>query len=147
MLYETLFQADIFLSIIYFGIISGLVYEIINLITVKNYIINLFKDLLFMLIFSVIYVYSVNIYCFGEFRLFTIVAFIVGFLIERKTIGKFLALFLNIIYNVTVKIVLKINNFYIVKKIVSFGKLISTKLISLKNKAFKKKRQNNEGIL
>lgn len=108
MLFETLFQANIFLSIMYFGIICGLVYEITHLFKFKKYILCVLQDLFFMLIFSVIYIICVHILCFGEFRFYTIFAFIVGFLIERKSIGKIVALFLNMIYNICVKFLTKL---------------------------------------
>ncbi len=145
MLYETLLQANIFLSIMYFGIICGLCYEIFNLFKIKNYVLNIIKDFVFMLVFSCIFILSVNIFCFGEFRFYTILAFLVGFFVERKTIGKFVALFLKLVYNIYVKAVAKLKSSKILKFLKMFVKKLNfVKLIKIKLK--KKKGVNNEGV-
>lgn len=148
MLYETLLQAKIFLSIFYFGIISGLFYEFFHLIKSKIYIINFVVDFLSMLVFGAVFITSVHIFCYGEFRFYTILAFLVGFFVERKSIGKFLALFLNMFYNISVKFFNKLKTFKIIKYLVKIFKQIFNKLNFVKKLKLKKVKQevNNEGL-
>ena len=112
----------------YFGILSGFAYEITHLFKFKNNVVIFVQDLVFMLIFSVLYIISVHFFCFGELRFYTILAFIVGFLIERKSIGKIVALFLNMLYNICVKCLTKLKQTKIYRALSKIFKQIFTKL-------------------
>ncbi len=141
MLYETLFHAKIFLSIVYFGLISGLFYEITHLLKLKNKIIVFVSDFVFMLIYSALYIVSVNIFCYGEFRFFTMPAFLLGFLIERKTIGKFVALFFYMIYNNVVKLFNKIKK---LKIVVALKQKMSNIYLKVKTLILNKKKKKQK---
>lgn len=115
MLFETLKQSYIFLGTIYFGLLTGIIKNAINLIikTFKNNkVITFILDLVFMLIFSIMFIFCINIVNFGEFRIYLLLGYICGFVLELKTLG-FLVDF-------------------VLKKIYTFIKFIYKKLLSFK---------------
>lgn len=111
MLFETLKQSYVFLGAIYFGLLLGIVYEILNFfLKKKNKIFTFLKDLLFSLSATFLFIVCLKLVNYGEFRLFILLAFIVGFIVERLTIGfivskviEFTCKFLKIVYNTLLK--------------------------------------------
>lgn len=115
MLFETLKQSYIFLGCLYFGLIAGILKEVsvfvINLFK-KNKIITFIIDLIYMLVFSLLFILCINIVNYGEFRVYLLLGYILGYILERKSLG-FLVDF-------------------IIKKIYTFIKFIYNKLIKIK---------------
>ena len=92
------------LFIIGFGI--GIVYELLNTTQKikKIFVIQFFSDITFCLIFTVVFLYTINIVNMGEFRLFLLIAYCLGLFIERITLGKLFAKGFKLIYNKTISL-------------------------------------------
>lgn len=111
MLFETLKQNYIFLGALYFGLVLGIIYEILNFfLGQKNKILIYVKDILFSLTSTFLFVVCLKLVNYGEFRLYIFFAFIVGFILERTTIGflvekaiQITCKFFKIVYNKLMK--------------------------------------------
>jgi len=120
MLFETLKQSYLFLGSLYFGLISGIIKEIfiffINLFN-KNKIIKFILDLIYMIILSLIFILCLNIVNYGEFRIYLLISFILGYFIERKSLGFLVDFIIKKLYNFINLLVKKINKLKIFKRI------------------------------
>lgn len=111
MLFETLKQSYIFLGAIYFGLICGILFEILQFfLGKKNKVFILIKDVLFSLLSTILFIICLKLVNYGEFRLYILLAFIVGFILERTTIGflvekliQFICKFIRFVYNKLMK--------------------------------------------
>lgn len=120
MLYETLLQGQIFLCLIWFGILSGIIYEIKRMIEITFLnlkIIVFILNIIYLFIAGIIFIFAINLINFGEFRVFEIIAFITGIIIERKICGILVVNFINKMYNVFIKTIKRIFNSNFIKKI------------------------------
>lgn len=111
MLYETLQQAYIFFGMLYFGIIAGLIYELkttVNAPFKNNKAVTVILDIVFCLFLGVIFLIAVNFTNYGEIRLFIIISFAIGYILERISLGSVVAKLLNILYTITSKVIKKI---------------------------------------
>lgn len=102
MLYETLFQSQIFFMMLYFGMICGIIFEAKNLIRhalFDNKIISFVADFAFMCVSALIFVYSKNLLNFGEFRIYLLLAFVLGIIIEHISIGFLVEKLFYLMYN------------------------------------------------
>lgn len=101
MLYETLSQPQIFLFVVLFGFINGIIFDIFKIF--KNCIKNRFfiNFLTFFNVFLVILIYFfVNLkFNYGEFRFYILLSFFLSLFIERLFIGNLLGKFLEKCYN------------------------------------------------
>jgi len=131
MLYETLKQSYIFLGTIYFGLITGIIKNAINLIInacKNNKVITFILDLIFMIIFSFMFIICINIVNFGEFRLYLLLGYIIGFILEIKTLGFLVDFVLKKIYTFIKFIYKKLLTIKIFKRIVGYDSKQSKKL-------------------
>ena len=111
MLYETLSQPFLLLVFLLAGILGGLVFDIGNFIKflcsnkkVPSIIIDFLQTIICCLM-----LFFVNLkYNYGLFRLFPLVIFVVSFSIERFTLGKIIAKFYNLCYNLLTKLFKKV---------------------------------------
>ena len=96
-----IFQLKDFLIILLVGLVIGAIYGLLNLpmIIKKHRILQIISDLLFSLIAYFTFLILINIINMGEFRLFLLIGYILGFVIERITIGKLFAKGFKFIYN------------------------------------------------
>ena len=124
MLFETLKQSYVFLGGLYFGLIIGIVYEILNYIFKfsKKKFFLFFKDILFSILFTSLFIFCLLKVNYGEFRLFVLLSYFVGFILERLSLGYLVDFLINKLYN--------------------FLKLVGSKL--LKNKFIKRCLGKNE---
>lgn len=102
MLYETLLQGQIFLCVLYFGLITGIIFEAKKLIEKalsENKVVCFVLDLVFMCVASIIFIIAKNVANFGEFRLYLIVSFVLGIVLEHITIGFLVEKFFLLVYN------------------------------------------------
>ena len=123
MLFETLKQSYIFLGSIYFGLLLGIIKNVINLIIKvfkNNKIITFILDLLFMLILGFLFIICINVINFGEFRVYLLVGFISGFILEIKTLGFLVDFVLKKIYTFIKFLVKKLLKFKIIKRIIGY---------------------------
>lgn len=111
MLFETLKQSYIFLGALYFGLILGTIYEIISFFFKnKKKFFVLIKDFLFSVVATILFVICLKLVNYGEFRLYIFLAFVVGFILERTTIGflveklmQIICKFFQLVYNKLMK--------------------------------------------
>ena len=111
MLYETLYQGQIFLAVLYFGLIAGVVFEGKNLIQNafnKNKIVCVVLDTAFMAIASLLFIFAKNLANYGEFRLYLLIAFVLGIVLEHISIGFLVEKFFVGVYTIGRKIGRKI---------------------------------------
>ena len=120
MLYETLLQGKMFLCLLYFGIVCGI------FLTAKKLCEKTFKnkknvviifDILFMLVFSAIFIFAKTKFCYGEFRLYEVVAFVLGIWLQQISLNNLVEKFFKMSYTLLVKIFCKL------KKTKLFGKI------------------------
>lgn len=94
-------QLKDFLILLLIGFGIGLIYGILN-ITQKLkriYILQIIVDIVFCLISTIIFLLVINFINMGEFRLFLLIAYLIGFTIERITLGKIFAKGYKFVYN------------------------------------------------
>lgn len=111
MLYETLYQGQIFLVMLYFGLLTGVFFEGKNLVErafSKNKTICVVLDTLFMVLSALIFIYAKNLANYGEFRIYLLLAFGLGIVLEHISIGFLVEKFFVGVYNITKKIGRKI---------------------------------------
>lgn len=104
-------QLKDFLIMFVLGLIVGIIYGLINnLIIHKKTIFQIIIDFFLTLFASSILLIFMNIINSGEFRLFLILGYIIGFAIERITIGKIFAKGFKKLYTCQVNILKKFAN-------------------------------------
>lgn len=111
MLYETLTQPYLLLIFLLAGILGGLVFDIGNFIKFlcsNKKAPSIFIDFIQTIICCLI-LFFVNLkYNYGLFRLFPIIIFLIFFTLERFTLGKIIAKFYNLCYNLLTKLFKKV---------------------------------------
>lgn len=104
-LFSSLNGLNCFLLMLFCGCLIGVVYEtgyfIRRLIPIK--FITILVDAIFVLLSFLLFVFAINYCNFGEFRLFLLSSFLLGFVLERVSIGFLVAKILEFIYNCFVK--------------------------------------------
>jgi len=101
------------LSIMFaFGILLGVIYGILNICNfIKQHLFTqIFADIFFSLMAIITFLILINKINMGEIRLFLIIGYILGFIIERITLGKIFAKGYKNVYNYIVKAFKKFNN-------------------------------------
>ncbi len=108
LLYETLSQPIIALIIFLIGFGSGFIADISNYLYFlfnNNKYFRIIIDIITSIICFVIFFISIINLNYGEFRLYLLMLFIIGFLLQRFTIGKIIAKISNWCYNKFKKII------------------------------------------
>lgn len=120
MLYETLKQSIIALTAIYFGILGGVLYELKAIIAkpFKTKAINIVLDVVFCFLLSLIFLFTVHFTNYGEIRLFILLSFFLGFMLQRISIARVLAKVFYFLYNVFARLIKKVK----LPKILKFAK-------------------------
>ena len=111
MLYETLKHGAIFFSMIYFGLVGGVFYEMKTLFfkpLEKNKVLTTILDSVFFVILALLFFFAVQFTNYGEIRFFLFLSFFLGFFLERITIGSMLAKFFKVLYNKIVNVTKKL---------------------------------------
>lgn len=120
MLFESLKQSYIFFGAIYFGLLVGIFRDltifILNLLK-KNKVVSIILDFIFSIGFSLLFIICLNVVNFGEFRIYLLLSYIFGFILERKTLGFLVDFIFEKIYNFIVKIIKKLSNLKFFKRI------------------------------
>src|SRR5574344_1274038 len=101
LLYETLSQPLIFLIIFCIGLGSGIIFDLksyMNFLCEKNKIMSIILDIISAILVCGILFLSNLIFNYGEFRFYILLAFTLGFLIERFTLGIFVKKFFSWLY-------------------------------------------------
>lgn len=104
-LFSSLNGLNCFLLMLFCGCLVGVVYEIgyfvRKLIPIK--ITTILIDAIFVFLSFMVFIFAISYCNFGEFRLFLLIAFLLGFCLERVSIGFLVAKILEFIYNCFVK--------------------------------------------
>lgn len=120
MLYETLLQSKIFLCALYFGILCGI------FLTAKNGADKLFKnkkaivivtDILFFVVAAILFLTCINLFNFGEFRLFELLGFALGIVLEQISVNKIVEKAFKMLYTLFAKMFAKLKNTKIFKRV------------------------------
>lgn len=88
------------------GIIIGVLYGLINIITTlkRNIILQIISDLFFTIFTSFVFIICINFINLGEFRAFLLIGYLAGIIIERITLGKIFAKGYKLMYTNIVKL-------------------------------------------
>lgn len=111
MLYETLLQSKIFLCLAYFGIISGIflsAFNIVNKATKNNKFVIITNDIIFCCIASMLFLFAITKFNYGEFRIYELIGFSFGIIIQQISLNKIVEKILHWVYNVFVKVFCKL---------------------------------------
>jgi hypothetical protein len=94
------------------GFIIGIIYGIINIHkTIKKiYILQIIGDIIFCLTAIIALLASINHINHGEFRLFLIIGYTLGFILERITLGKLFAKGYKCVYTKLINLTRKFVN-------------------------------------
>lgn len=87
------------------GLFLGIIYEVLNIIPnlKKNIVLQITADIIFSFISLFSFIIIINVLNRGEIRLFLLIGFLLGFVIERITIGKLFAKTYKKMYTFIVK--------------------------------------------
>ena len=110
-LYESLNQPLNFLLIFLIGLGSGLIFDIFKYLTFlcnKNSIIEKIFDCISIVLCGIIFFFACLTLNFGEFRFYLFLGYILGILLERFTLGIFIAKIASCCYNSVRKILNKL---------------------------------------
>ena len=121
MLFETLLQGKIFLCTLYFGLVCGILLTIKKIVdrSLKNKkVIVIITDVLSFVLSTVLFLICINLFNFGEIRLYEVVGFVTGIILQQISLDKLVEKFLQMLYNIIVKLFAKL------KKSKIFGKVL-----------------------
>ena len=102
MIFSTQNQFNSFLIFIFVGLVFGLIFQILNLIFLKNYqkiFLKIIFDTVFFTFFSIFLVFLLNIFNFGKFSYTLCLATVLGFFTTKKLCKNLVALFETKWYN------------------------------------------------
>lgn len=101
------FQLEHALILFLFGILAGIIYSLFhpNIAIFKNKIFIIVSDTITTIISGTLLILATNIVNFGIYRLYLIISFMIGYYIERKTIGKMFAKINCFVYNLLSKVI------------------------------------------
>ncbi len=111
MLFVTESNNFAFFMTLYVGIVIGLLYEIsifVCKITKNNIVLRNVFDILITIIGSFLFVFAINYANFGYFRVYLLAVFVLGFVLERVSIGFLVAKVCDFVYNKTIKLIRQI---------------------------------------
>ncbi len=99
-------QSNLFLVFLVIGFVVAILWELILFINnpIKNIIIKQIIEVPFAIVFVFLFFAMLINFNYGEFRMFLLVAYIFGFVIERKTLGKLFAKLNYWLYNKFIKV-------------------------------------------
>lgn len=105
-------QLKDFLLMLLIGLLLGIFYGLLNVPTrIKpNIIFQIFIDLIFCAVAFALFLILINTINLGEFRLFLFVGYMLGFYLERISIGKLFAKGFKKVYTCLVNILKKFAN-------------------------------------
>lgn len=94
MLYPTVGQGSVFLILLVSGIICAVIFDANNLVTFlcnKNKVVKIILDFICAVLCGAAYFFMVLKFNYGEQRMFTLLAFLLGLTAERCSLGILLA--------------------------------------------------------
>lgn len=118
MLFETLKQFYIALGTIYFGLLAGIFKDISNFIKkpINSKVLKNILDVITVIVFSLLFILCINVVNFGEIRLYLLVVFLLGYVLERISLGNLVDFILDKVYNLCKVFISKISKLKFVKR-------------------------------
>ncbi len=95
------------------GIISGIAVGIINLILIllgRKKWVEVICDIISCILITTVYIIIINAFNWGQSRIYLLIFFLLGILLERKTLGKLFAKLYHKLYNLIVSKIKKISD-------------------------------------
>lgn len=123
MLFESLKQGYIFFGSVYFGLIIGIIYDFckFNVRLLKNKkVVQIIFDCFFSIAFVLLFFVCLNVVYFGEFRLFVLISFILGFVLEQKSLGFLVDFIIKKLYNFFVVVFKRILKIKFIRRMFNF---------------------------
>ena len=120
MIFETLLQGKIFLCFVFFGGICGMVFSAKKLIDKsfkKRKFVVVTTDILFMIMFSLTFIFAKTMFAFGEFRLYLLIAYVLGIVWEQISLDFLVEKFLKMSYTLFGKIFCKLKKTKLFSKV------------------------------
>ena len=102
------------LFMIYIGLCLGVIYDVstyIRKILNNNVIATLIFDVIFGLIATLAFVFGLQYCNYGQFRVFLLLGYVFGFVLQKITMGDLVAKFVKFIYNLVIKLFGKRKNY------------------------------------
>ena len=102
-----------FIKLFLWGLLPGLIVSIVHffkLLTKNNYILNFILDFIVTISTTILFLYLINKYNYGETRFYMILSFLLGFILFLSTIGKLIAKLNKIVYTYLCKLQNKFTN-------------------------------------
>lgn len=98
---NTLSQPIIMFWLFLLGLAGGAVFGLLKFFSklLPHYVFRVIFDIIGCLISGVLFIYGITVFNSGALRLFLIVAYLLGVLIERKTVGILFAKVFDSVYN------------------------------------------------
>jgi hypothetical protein len=115
---DTIFEYKIFLIIFLVGIIVGALYGVLKMVLYifkNNLILQNILEFLFAIFFVAALFFALNLYNFGQFRLYLLFSYGLGFFMERITVGKLFAKIFLYVYNCSIKLLKKLYGSKLIK--------------------------------
>lgn len=123
MLFESLKQGYIFFGSVYFGLIIGIIYDFckfnVRLLKNKN-VAQIIFDCFFSIAFVLLFFMCLNVVYFGEFRLFVLISFILGFVLEQKSLGFLVDFIIKKLYNFFIVVFKRILKIKFIRRMFNF---------------------------
>ncbi|MBE5735390.1 MAG: hypothetical protein E7361_02975 [Clostridiales bacterium] len=95
------------------GIVCGMTIGILQMIHIllgKRKWVQTIVDIICCIIATIIYIIVLNLFNWGEHRMYLLIAHIIGIFVERKTLGKLFAKLYYKLYNLIVNKMRKVSN-------------------------------------
>ncbi len=101
-----------FLIMLSCGIVLGIIYGLLKALCriTKNKIVEIITNAILTAIGTIFFIFMVNVINLGEIRAFLIIAYTLGIILERITLGKIFAKGYKSVYNILVRIIGKFKN-------------------------------------
>lgn len=125
MLYQTLLQSKIFLCTVYFGIVCGvclMAKKLIDNFFKNKKIVVLITDIFIFFVATILFLICINLFNYGEFRLYELAGFVLGIVLEQISLNKIVEKTFSLIYNLITKLINKLKTTKIFSKVLKWQK-------------------------
>lgn len=106
---NTLSQPLSMLWLLLLGLAGGAIFGILASLSklFRHYIFRFIFDILGCVACGILFIYGITVFNSGEIRIFLVVSFLLGMLLERKTVGILFAKLFDSVYNSVAKFMKK----------------------------------------
>ena len=112
MKFSYIFQLKDFSLMLFAGVIIGILYGLLNISTTikKIWVIQIVVDIIFCILSLATFLALTIFINLGEFRMFLLLGYVLGYYLERLTLGKLFAKGYKKVYNGSINILKKFAN-------------------------------------